>query len=128
MRKILVYLLIFISPFLFIVFVNEFTGYRKPEFIDIKAFNGIEHGYALNSSNFNEKECNWSCHNNGCKHKSIVNKGFIKKMYFGIIDANKSKSLGYKFMSVFVLAFLIPIGIYILIILNIEIYLKRRKL
>ena len=127
MKRIILYLLILISPFLFIILINESQSDGKPYIISLSKIGGNNNQYALNSEQYFEGRCSWYCHTNGCKHKSIINHGIIKELYFSIINFNQNKSLNYQEMNVFFLVFFMPFLIYLLIIFNIELYIRNKK-
>ena len=127
MKRIILYLLILISPFLFMILINETQSDGKPYIISLSKIGGNNNQYALNSEQYFEGKCSWYCHTNGCKHKSIINQGVIKELYFSIIHFNQNKSLNYQEMNVFFLVFIMPLFIYLLIIFNIELYIRNKK-
>ena len=57
----------------------------------------------------------------------LINQGVIKELYFRIIHFNQNKSLNYQEMNVFFLVFFMPFFIYLLIIFNIELYIRNKK-
>lgn len=127
MKRIILYLLILISPFLFMIVINETQSDGKPYIINLSKFGGENNQYALNSEQYFEGRCSWYCHTKRCKHKSIINQGVIKELYFSIIHFNQNKSLNYQEMNVFFLVFIMPLFIYLLIIFNIELYIRNKK-
>ncbi len=130
MKRILLYLLIFISPFLFIVLINETVGYDKSYVIKSKIVGSGSTFYAINSDEKFDDKCSWYCHNKGCdklKHPKDISKGFVRELYFSIIQFNKDKPLEYAVMNVFLFVIVVPLLVYLLIILNIEVYLRNKK-
>jgi thioredoxin-related protein len=139
MKKVLVYLLILISPFLFVVFINELTRPEKPFIIELK-LDGKPKVEAYNSNMRDPNRCTWNCHNNGCSYynkfgklvwnhpekKSKINKGIISKLYFSIISFNKAptengvKGVSYQLMNLIFLVVLWPLIMFVLLILNIN--------
>jgi hypothetical protein len=127
MKRFVLYLFILISPFLFIILVNESVGDGKSYTIDLRKIGGERNQYALNSDKYIPNKCSWSCHTDGCKHKSVINKGIIKDLYFKIIRYNENQSLNYQEMNVILFVFIFPFLVYLLILINIEIYLRNEK-
>ncbi len=127
MKRILLYAFILVCPFLFMILINETQSDGKPYIINLSKIGGDNNQYALNSEQYLEGRCSWYCHTNGCKHKSVINQGVIKELYFSIIHFNQNKSMNYQEMNVFFLVFMMPLFIYLLIILNIELYIKNKK-
>ena len=127
MKRIWLYLLILISPFLFIVLINENATDGTNYVIISKVLIPGKKFDALNTDKHLEKACTWDCHDNGCKHKSVICQGKIKEMYDAIIHFNQHQSLDYSVMNVFLLVIVVPLFVYILIILNIEVYLRNKK-
>ena len=130
MKRIWLYLLILISPFLFIVLINETASDGKSYVVNSKIVGAGGTFYALNSDKkFNDK-CSWYCHTKGCDirlHPKNISKGFVKELYFSIIQFNKEKPLNYAEMNVFLFVIVVPLMVYVLIILNIEVYLRNKK-
>lgn len=127
MKRIWLYLLILISPFLFIVLINETATDGTNYVIKSKVIIPGQKFDALNTDKYLENECTWDCHDNGCKHKSVIYQGKIQEMYDGIIHFNQNQSLNYSVMNVFLFVIVVPLMVYILIILNIEVYLRNNK-
>jgi hypothetical protein len=130
MKRIWLYLLILISPFLFIVLINETVGYDKSYVIKSKIVGSGSKFYALNSDEKFEDKCSWYCHNEGCdklKHPKDISKGFVRELYFSIIQFNKDKPVNYAEMNVFLFVIVVPLLVYILIVLNIEVYFRNKK-
>ena len=87
MKKLLLYFLVIAGPFLVMVVVNESMrgGLR-----DVTPYSA--YGFtAMNSVEFSEDACSWSCHNNTSKcmnhHVSVMTPYFkyINPLYFGMI-------------------------------------------
>jgi hypothetical protein len=128
MKRIWLYLLILISPFLFIVLINETVSYdQKSYVIESDVISVGKKIDALNTDKYLKNACTWYCHNNGCKHKSVIYQGKIQEMYDAIIHFNQHQSLDYSVMNVFLFVIVVPLMVYILIIINIEVYLRNKK-
>ena len=127
MKRIVFYILILISPFLFIVLINENATDGTNYVITSKVITSGQKFDALNTDKYLKNACTWYCHDNGCKHKSVIYKGKIQEMYDGIIHFNQHQSLNYSEMNVFLFVIVVPLMVYILIILNIEVYLRNKK-
>ena len=109
------------------ILINETQSNGKPYIISLSKIGGNNNQYALNSEQYFEGRCSWYCQTKRCKHKSIINQGVIKELYFRIINFNQNKSLNYQEMNVFFLVFIMPLFIYLLIIFNIELYIRNKK-
>ena len=127
MKRIVLYILILISPFLFIVLINETFSDGVKHRISSDVIAPGKKFEALNTDKHIKDKCSWDCHNNGCKHKSVIYQGKIQEMYDGIIHFNQHQSLNYSEMNVFLFVIVVPLMVYILIILNIEVYLRNKK-
>ena len=127
MKRIWLYLLILVSPFLFIVLINENTTDGTNYVITSKVITPGQKFDALNTDKYLKNACTWYCHNHGCNHKSVIYQGVIQEMYDGIIHFNLNQSLNYSAMNVFLFVIVVPLMVYILIILNIEVYLRNKK-
>ena len=127
MKRILLYLFILISPFLFIFLINETATDGTNYVIKSKVIIPGQKFDALNTDKYLKNACTWYCHNNGCKHKSVIYQGKIQEMYDAIIHFNQHQSLDYSVMNVFLFVIVVPLMVYILIILNIEVYLRNKK-
>jgi hypothetical protein len=133
MRRSLIYVLIFIAPFLFVILVNEST---KPKDFFVVKLNlpGKPKVAAYNTGDSLANKCTWDCHNHGCKHnkKNKINVGFVSKIYDSIISFNKLPSkngadgLNYQLMNIIFLVILWPLLLFVLVILNIN-QLTRKK-
>jgi hypothetical protein len=123
--KAFVYMFIFVSPFLLMILVNEIN--RPTERFRIKVFNkevlAYNPGYKL------KKSCSWYCHTSGCPHQKFVNKGeFIPRVYHGIIAFNNpTNGERYQRMSIIFLVVFWPLFMFALLVLNIELYFKRKS-
>jgi hypothetical protein len=127
MKKLFIYTLLFLAPFLFVVLVNEST---KPNDIFVVKLNltGKPKVAAYNSGSFLPNKCSWDCHNHGCKHneKNKINVGFVSTIYNSIISFNNLPSkngvdgLNYQFMNIIFLVVLWPLVLFGLVILNVN--------
>jgi hypothetical protein len=122
MKKLLAYFLIFCLPLLTIVLVNETTK-NSPHQISTPFFTKQ---FANHSDKYNPNNCNWYCHNEGCRHKRWIQSAFIENMYFKIINGNKA-SQAYVLSSVVFLALIWPLVIFVLIVLNINLHFKSKR-
>jgi hypothetical protein len=122
MKKLLAYFLIFCLPLLTIVLVNETTK-NSPHQISTPFFTKQ---FANHSDKYNPNNCNWSCHNEGCRHKRWIQSAFIENMYFKIINGNKA-SQAYVLSSVVFLALIWPLLIFVLIVLNMNLRFKSKR-
>ena len=127
MKRIVLYILILISPFSFIFLINETATDGTNYVIKSKVIKPGQEFDALNTDKHIKDKCSWDCHNNGCTHKSVIYQGVIQEMYDGIIHFNLNQSLNYSVMNVFLFVIVVPLMVYILIILNIEVYLRNKK-
>jgi hypothetical protein len=127
MKRIVLYIFILFSPFLFIALINEIVSDGEEYVIKSEVIAPGQKFYALNSDRYLNDKCSWSCHNDGCNHKSVIYHGKIKEMYDGIIHFNLHQSINYSEMNVFLFVIVVPLLVYILIILNIEVYLRNKK-
>jgi hypothetical protein len=105
--------------------VNEYN--HPKELYDIKVFNNNLKTY--NTDKFKKDSCSWHCHSNGCKHKNSINNGsLIPQIYDEIIAFNDPKNGDiYKIMNIIFLVVLWPLLMFILLVANIELFLKRRN-
>jgi hypothetical protein len=127
MKRIWLYLLILISPFLFIVIINETVSDGENHRISSDVIAPGQKFDALNTDKHIEDKCSWYCHNEGCTHKSVIYQGVIQEMYDGIIHFNLNQSMNYSVINVFLFVIVVPFFVYVLIILNIEVYLRNKK-
>ncbi len=136
MKKILLYSLILVSPFLLVIFVNETN---RPTQLYKISFWG-QTAYASNSSIKDLKKCNWDCHNNGCSHRksNCINKGeFITGFYQKTLnfnglhskenDSKSEQGMLYKSMNIVFLVLLWPLFMFALLVVNIELFLKCKR-
>ena len=124
-KKVFLYSLLLISPFVIMIGVNEYN--HPKELYDIKVFNNNLKAY--NTDKFKIDSCSWYCHSKGCKHKNSINNGsLIPQIYDEIIAFNDPKNGDiYKIMNILFLVVLWPLLMFILIVANIELFLKRRN-
>lgn len=116
MKIILRNTLIFLAPILLMVIVNESARLKQP------ASTFTIHGQTTINSNIpNPTTCNWTCYQNTayCKahHVKFLQPYFTQTdpLYFGLIGQLKSTG-NYVYANMFVLVFLFPFIIYLLII------------
>ncbi|MFY7668565.1 MAG: hypothetical protein ACOVQG_07460 [Crocinitomicaceae bacterium] len=124
-KTVFLYSLLLISPFALLIGVNEY--HQPKELYDIKVFeNNLK---AYNTDKFEKDSCSWYCHSKGCKHKNSINNGsLIPQIYDEIIAFNDPKNGDiYKIMNIIFLVILWPLLMFILIVANIELFLKRRN-
>ncbi len=124
-KKIFLYSLLLISPFVIMIGVNELNRPEKPYKIIVFG----KRLFAYNSADSLENQCSWHCHSNGCKHKNSINNGpLIPQIYDEIIAFNDPKNGDiYKIKNIIFLVVLWPLLMFILIVANIELFLKRRN-
>ena len=137
MKRLLIYIGLFIAPFLLVVCVNELN--RPSQLNTIKLMG--KKVVSINPSRCMQEQCTWFCHNhscgkthgpNSCPHQkeNIINKGFVAKIYWGILEFNgisNGTSKSYQSQSVMNLVILWPLLLLGLLILNIELFLTRKK-
>lgn len=124
-KKVFLYSLLLISPFVIMIGVNELNRPEKPYKIIVFG-KGL---FAYNSADSLKNQCSWYCHSNGCKHKNSINNGsLIPQIYDDIIAFNDPKNGDiYKIMNIIFLVVLWPLLMFILLVANIELFLKRRN-
>ena len=136
MKKILLYSLILVSPFLLVIFVNETN--RPSELYKISFWD--QTAIAYNPKSKDLEKCNWDCHNNGCSHRksNCINKGeFITGFYQKTLnfnglhskenDSKSEQGMLYKSMNIVFLVILWPLFMFALLVVNIELFLKRKR-
>lgn len=128
MKKVVLSILILISPFVFMALINEAVR------TIIKEKPYVAHGIkAINSSEYLPEKCTWVCHNNTtyCKtHHVKYLKPFYSitdVFYFGVISLLLATG-NYGAANIIFLVFLIPFSILYFIIKSINIERKIRKL
>jgi len=128
MRKYIRNLAILISPFLFMIIVNEVV---RPT-IKEKSYSKYEIT-AINSVDKNTEKCTWICHNNTtyCKKhhvKYLKNYyAYTDAIYFGIIGL-LAKTGNYGLANIIFLVILLPLLIWFFIIKSLNIQYKINKL
>ena len=136
-KRLLIYISLFIAPFLLVVCVNELNRPSQLNTIKLMGKKVI----SINPSRCMKEQCTWFCHNhscgkthgpNSCPHQkeNIINKGFVAKIYWGILEFNgisNGTSKSYQSQSVMNLVILWPLLLLGLIIFNIELFLTRKK-
>jgi|LauGreDrversion4_2_1035121.scaffolds.fasta_scaffold17223_4 hypothetical protein len=123
MKRLVLYLAILMAPFVIMISFNEFNRPDQPYVISSPFFNSQA---AYNTDHYIKDKCTWHCHNYGCKHPKMINNSTINDLYFGIIGANKMGN-GYISTTLITLVLIWPLGIFLLIVLNIQLYIKRRR-
>lgn len=123
MKRLILYLAILTAPFILMISFNELSRPAQTQMISSPFFNSEA---AYNTDHYLKDKCSWYCHNYGCKHPKTINNSAINKLYFGIIGANKMGN-GYVSTTIITLVLIWPMGIFLLIVLNIQLYLKRRQ-
>lgn len=129
MRRFIVYISLFCLPFLVMVAVNELNRPQKK--FDIKYLK--KNGKAYNSDKAESRSCTWYCHNtrecvNIHKSKlSILNLKVIKWMDKRIKFFNEIGSSNYSRMNIATLVIIWPLFMFALLVLNIELFIRRRK-
>lgn len=116
------------------VTVNELNRPEKP--IKIIVFG--KKLFAYNSADSLKNQCSWYCHSKGCFHNHVICKDstMVSSLYENILKLNgidtiqgeKKSAKGdiYKTMSIITLVVLWPLLMFILLVANIELFLKRR--
>ena len=135
LKKIVLYILLFVSPFALMIIVNEYNRPEKP--YKISFFDKQSEAY--NSDDKLPNKCSWSCHDS-CVHrkKNIINRGeIIQGFYNFILDFNEIKTIRkksklnngeiYTTMNIISLVILWPLLMFILLVANIELFLKRKN-
>lgn len=122
------FVLLFITPFLIMVTVNEFSRLFTTD-IGYTIYGQT----AINSVEFNKSKCSWSCHNDTayCKsnHVKLLKRDMdkIDKYYFGMIA--KLKSTGnYAFANIIFLVIIWPLIMYLLFVYIIRSTLRIKKI
>lgn len=137
LKKIFFYSLLLISPFSFMIIINEYSRPENPYNINLFGKRVL----AYNSDNFIENQCTWNCHNQGCFHKknNCINTDstIISSLYKIILKLNgidtihtepkSTKGDKYKTMNILFLVVLWPLFMFIMLVANIELYLKRKN-
>lgn len=129
MRKVVLYILLFLLPILIIVLVNETSRYTRTESVA-----KVKDVVAINSDSKLIDKCTWACYYSTKSHCKTNHTNFTKPyfkyidpLYFGIIDF-MHKGNNYKLMNVLFLVFLIPVLMYALLVANIELYLRIKRI
>jgi hypothetical protein len=121
-------ILILIFPFVLMFIINEALRIKIRE--TPYSLNGIK---AINSAEYLQEKCTWTCHNNTeyCKihHVKYLKPYYLVTdfFYFGIIAALKSTG-NYGVANIIFLVFLFPITILYFIIKSINLQNEIRKL
>lgn len=122
------YLLVFAAPFLLMVLINEYVGWRVG-----KSGYVIQEVEAIHSSQRLKERCTWVCHNdtNWCKqhHVKFLNGHFalVDQVYFGIIHLLKGTG-AYRAANIFFLVILIPVLMCYLLVRSINMQLEINRI
>ncbi|MBM3186388.1 MAG: hypothetical protein FJZ67_08800 [Bacteroidetes bacterium] len=134
-KKVFLYSLLLISPFVTMIGVNELNRPQKPNKIIV--FGKSLFAYNTDDSILNK--CTWHCHSIGCFHKHVICKysTIVSSFYENILKLNgidtikneKKSAKGdvYKTLSIITLVVIWPLLMFILLVTNIELFLKRRN-
>lgn len=134
-KKVFLYSLLLISPFALMLGVNELNRPEKPNKIIVFG----KRLFAYNTDDSLPNKCSWHCHSKGCFHKHVICKDstIVSSLYENIlklngIDTIKSENKSakgdvYKTLSIITLVVLWPLLMFILLVANIELFLKRRN-
>ena len=126
MKRFIFYSLILVTPFFFLIVVNEASrsDVYYVSIFDTKVL-------ALNPQQKDAKRCTWDCHSNECSHrkKNCINIGIIDVLYQNIIASLKLKDGGdvYQQMNVLFLVIIWPLVMFGLLVANVELFFKRKK-
>lgn len=125
MKKILRNILILLTPYLFMVLVNE----RVRPTIKNPGFTSVSINTAMNPElKHHDDNCSWRCHNVECSPKLL--KPFesqISPLYDGLIDFLK-KSGDYKLANILFLVLLWPLVMFYLLIKSLDMQQEIKKL
>ena len=126
MKRFIFYSLILVTPFFFLVVVNEAS---RSEVYYVSIFDTKV--LALNPQQKDAKRCTWDCHSNECSHrkKNCINIGIIDVLYQNIIASLDLKKGGdvYQQMNVLFLVIIWPLVMFGLLVANVELFFKRKK-
>ena len=126
MKRFIFYSLILVTPFFFLIVVNEAS---RSEVYYVSIFDNKV--TALNPEQRDAKRCTWDCHSEGCSHRinNCINVGIINVMYQNIITSLKLKDGGdvYQQMNVLFLVIIWPLVMFGLLVANVELFFKRKK-
>ena len=126
MKRFIFYSLILVTPFFFLVVVNEAS---RSEVYYVSIFDTKV--LALNPQQKDAKRCTWDCHSNECSHrkKNCINIGIIDVLYQNIIASLQLKKGGdvYEQMNVLFLVIIWPLVMFGLLVANVELFFKRKK-
>ena len=125
MKRFIFYSLILVTPFFFLVVVNEAS---RSEVYYVSIFDTKVP--ALNPQQKDAKRCTWDCHKK-CSHreKNWINVGIIDVLYQNIMTSLKLKDGGdvYQQMNVLFLVIIWPLVMFGLLVANVELFFKRKK-
>ncbi|PQV51222.1 hypothetical protein CLV33_101144 [Jejuia pallidilutea] len=129
MKRGILYLILFILPFVIVVIVNESVRptIEKEGF----EFRGVQ---TINPKSTSLYKCSWNCYFETTKHCKAYHTTFLKPyfkhidpIYFGIIKSMHSGN-SYQLMNVIFLVVLIPLIIFFLLFRSIEMSYKIKAL
>ena len=126
MKRFIFYSLILVTPFFFLIVVNEAS---RSEVYYVSIFDNKV--TALNPEQRDAKRCTWDCHSEGCSHreKNWINVGIIDVLYQNIMTSLQLKKGGdvYQKMNVLFLVIIWPLVMFGLLVANVELFFKRKK-
>jgi hypothetical protein len=126
MKRFLFYFLILTTPFFCLIVVNEVS---RSEPYQVTVFGKSEP--SINPQQKDTKRCTWDCHTHGCSHRenNCINVGIIDVLYQNIINSLNLKEGGdvYQLMNVLFLVIIWPLVMFGLLVVNVELYIKRKK-
>jgi len=117
-------LILLFFPFLMVILLNEYHRWQLPQ---------QEKSSSFSTTLPLKTKCTWACHNNTayCKtyHVKLVKSHFewTDKLYFGLINGLKSSG-EYRLANIVFLGLIWPILMYFLLVKNIDLYLKIRRI
>ncbi len=129
MRKFIAYLSLFCLPFLLMVVINEINRPQKK--FDIKYLG--KNGKAYNSDKAESGNCTWKCHN--CRGYCSIHKSKLSILDLTVINwldkkikhFNDIGSRNYSWMNIATLVIILPLLMFALLVMNIELFIRRRK-
>jgi hypothetical protein len=125
MKRFLFYFLILTTPFFCLIVVNEVS---RSEPYQVTVFGKSEP--SINPQQKDVKRCTWDCHKE-CSHRenNCINVGIIDVLYQNIIASLDLKEGGdvYQLMNVLFLVIIWPLVMFGLLVVNVELYIKRKK-
>ena len=125
MKRFIFYSLILVTPFFFLVVVNEAS---RSEVYYVSIF-GTKVP-ALNPQQKDAKRCTWDCHKE-CSHRdnNCINIGIIDVLYQNIMTSLKLKDGGevYQQMNVLFLVIIWPLVMFGLLVANVELFFNEKR-